>query len=40
VIPGADHLSAVANPASFDAVLEFLAEVDRAPGARPAPHIG
>jgi pimeloyl-ACP methyl ester carboxylesterase len=30
VIPDADHLSAVAHPASFDAVLGFLADVDRA----------
>ncbi|HKC52632.1 MAG TPA: alpha/beta fold hydrolase [Myxococcota bacterium] len=30
LIPGADHLSAVAHPASFDAVLGFLADVDRA----------
>ena len=30
VIPDADHLSAVAHPASFAAVLGFLADVDRA----------
>jgi pimeloyl-ACP methyl ester carboxylesterase len=30
VIPDADHLSAVTHPAAFDAVLGFLADVDRA----------
>jgi pimeloyl-ACP methyl ester carboxylesterase len=30
VIPDADHLTAVSHPASFDAVLGFLADVDRA----------
>ncbi|MFI5315394.1 MAG: alpha/beta fold hydrolase [Myxococcota bacterium] len=34
VIPGADHLSAVSHPASAEAVLGFLAELDAAAPAR------
>lgn len=32
VIPDADHLTAVSHPASFDAVLGFLAQLDAAAG--------